>query len=895
MQNRKTKTYPGLHMANNPLVLTASNRLARWLMLNYDDQQKQNKVWETSQILPLSAWLKQVWLNTWPEKHLFSKLQSETLWEKIIHSDSNSGKLSLLHRKAAASQAYQAYALVHEYRLPTLKPDYQETLETISFYKWMQIYQNQLLKWNALDTVELMDQVCELIDVDRIALPPTLHFKGFETKSPQLQRLLDVLERKGAKVQIEISNRLDFSDETSVSHQNTHTSVQKFDDKSQEAIICARWIRKLSQPGKRFGIIVPELENYRSLLQREFAAELSPASIFPGNKSELPFNVSQGAPLSQTTPINLIFQILETSTCEIPAENFYSIIRTSIFHSDKSTALRMEQTLRNKRWATINLNKLEALFNFENSSELCKFINAWKNWVLIKQFDLPSHWSTKIYSLLQEMNWPERNEEKITQKENQIFESWKNCLDQLDSLNHIVGKISRLSAVNKLFSITQNFLFPEKNRDHLVQVIQLSECSGMKFDHTWVMGCHSESLPPSPEPNSLIPSAYRKKFSLPRSNAKWELQNSEKQLTAVLNSSNDIVFSYPSQEKENIQEPSPLIKYFPQDNSFVLPSARYKDQICNIVKTEPFEETSTLPFTNNEKHRFKEGKKSGGASLLKSQSDCPFRAFVQFRLHAQKNEIPDTDFDPLVRGNLIHLILELFWKKTQTRQQLENLYQSNQLELEVQKCVEEATNVICRTLPDQPQFLKLEKIRNQNLALDWLINFELVRNDFTVLKPEKSETAKINGLTLNLKIDRIDKTPDKKYVLIDYKSGEAKPGDWLKERIIAPQLPLYSTLLSPSVVAFGKIKKGQIEFKGVKDSSVNFTGFKAINYTKETNVSEWNELLKVWKTKIEFLADEFLSGRSVIEPTLNQETCKNCDLDSLCRIRERNFENEGNE
>ncbi len=880
-------------IAENPLILTANNRLARWLMLDYDDQQKQKKVWETPQILSLSAWLKQVWLETWPEKHLFSKLQSESLWEKIINSDSNSTKLSLLHRKAAASQAYQACTLVHEHRLPTTKPDYQETLETISFYKWIQIYQNQLLRWNALDTVEIIDQVSELIDAERIELPQTITFEGFEKKTPQLQQLLDALERKGVKTKLDFSDRLDFSDKNSFIKKNITLSVQKYDDKIQEAITCARWVRKLSQPGKRFGIIVPQLENYRSILQREFAAELSPSSIFPGNKSELPFNVSQGSPLNQTTPINLIFQILETSTCDIPAETFYSIIRSSIFHSDKNAALTMEQTLRNKRLVVININKLEAQFNFENSSKLYKFVATWKNWVLTKQFDLPSHWSTKIYLLLQEMNWPEKNEKKITQKENQIFESWKNCLDQLASLNHIVGKIHRLTAVNKLFSIAQNFLFPEKNRDHLIQVIQLSECSGMKFDHTWVMGCHSESLPSSPEPNSLIPSTFRKKFKLPRSNAKWELDNSEQLLATVVDSSEDIVFSYPLQEKDNIQEPSPLIKYFPRENSFVLPSARYRDQICNATKPEPFEETPVLPFTDNEKYRFEEGKKSGGASLLKNQSDCPFRAFVRYRLHAQKSEIPDTDFDPLVRGNLIHLILELFWKKTQTREQLEKLHQSNQLEIEVQKCVDEATNVICQSLPDQPQFLEMEKTRNQNLILEWLVNFELARSDFTVLKQEKSETAKINGLTLNLKIDRIDETPDKKYVLIDYKSGEAKPGDWLKERIIAPQLPLYSTLISPSVVAFGKIKKGQMEFKGVKDSSIDFSGFKATNYTKETK--EWNDLLELWKNKIELLANEFLSGRAVIDPALRKETCKNCDLDSLCRIRERDFDNEEEE
>ena len=298
-------------MANNTLVLTASNRLARWLMLDYDDQQKQKKVWETSQILPLSAWLKQVWLDTWPEKHLFSKLQSESLWEKIINSNSNSSKLSLLHRKAAASEAYKAYRLVREYGIPTFKSDYQETLETISFYNWMQIYQNQLLKWNALDNVELIDQVSELIDAERIELPHTITLEGFAIKSPQLQRLLDAMERKGVTTKIDFPNRLDFSDKASLANESTHTSVQKFDDKIQEALTCARWIRKLSQPGKRFGIIVPELKNYRSLLQREFAAELSPASIFPDNKSELPFNVSQGSPLNQTTPINLIFQILE--------------------------------------------------------------------------------------------------------------------------------------------------------------------------------------------------------------------------------------------------------------------------------------------------------------------------------------------------------------------------------------------------------------------------------------------------------------------------------------------------------------------------------------------------------------------------------------------------------
>ena len=119
------------------LTLTVNARLARWLLLEQDEQKRNSgeKAWETPHILPLSAWLKRTWLETWPEKYLLSKIQSESLWEKIINSDPNATKLGLLHRKAAASQAYQAYTLVHEFKLSTLKSDYQETLETISFFQ----------------------------------------------------------------------------------------------------------------------------------------------------------------------------------------------------------------------------------------------------------------------------------------------------------------------------------------------------------------------------------------------------------------------------------------------------------------------------------------------------------------------------------------------------------------------------------------------------------------------------------------------------------------------------------------------------------------------------------------------------------------------------------------
>ena len=161
------------------------------------------------------------------------------------------------------------------------------------------------------------------------------------------------------------------------------------------------------------------------------------------------------------------------------------------------------------------------------------------------------------------MGWP-GEEKKLTEKENHIFESWKNCLDQLTSLNSILNRIQRIEAVECLTKyLLKNVFFPEKSKDHLIQVIKLSESRGMKFDHTWVVGCHFESLPPSPEPNTLIPFEYRKKHQLPHYNAKWELENSEQFLDNILRNSPDVVLSYPSQDGDAVLEPSPIIKNFP--------------------------------------------------------------------------------------------------------------------------------------------------------------------------------------------------------------------------------------------------------------------------------------------------------------------------------------------
>ena len=883
---------------NNSLVLTANSRLASWLILNHNIQQKQKKAWETPNILSLSGWLKKVYLETWPEKFLLSKIQSENLWKKIIQNDLHIKELNLLHKEAAADQAAKAYTLIKEYKIPLKKKVFNETVETFSFFKWVEDFDKQLLQWNAIDESSLMDWISKSIDEGKINLPSTIIFKGFKNKTPQLQYLLDSLWRKNVKTHLNLADATNTKVKTN--YENTNISVQNYEDKTKEVTTCARWIRNNYQPGKRFGIIVPDLKNYRSLLQRELAAELCPESIYPEKKMELPFNISFGSPLSELTPINLILQILRTPTPEIPAGKFYSIIKSPVFHLEKIKSLEIETKMRKQRKFSININKFPLGLYKEKSPHIFNFITAWKNWISIKNRFLPSKWAESITEILKNMGWP-GEEEKLTEKENHIFESWKTCLDQFTSLNSILNRIQKIEAVECLISISERCFFPEKSKDHLIQVIRLSESRGMKFDHTWVVGCHFESLPPAAEPNTLIPLEHRNKHQLPHSNAKWELENSEQFINNILHNSPDVVLSYPSQDGDVVLEPSPIIKNFPKGNNLIFPSSKIKDQISNTVNMEIFREISHLPLTEEEKIHFEMSPGKGGANLIKYQADCPFQAFARIRLHALNREIPDTDFDSLLRGQLIHRILELFWKKVRTRTELASLNKTGKLSFLLSDTIQHAMKEISKEISNQTKFLELEKTRNLKLLTEWLTKFELARDDFSVMEQEKKIEIRLGKLSLSLRIDRIDHTTDKNQILIDYKTGNINPGEWFTERILSPQLPLYSNVISPMGVYFAQTKKGEMGMRGVqhledKNSSIKFIKIQKPNkFSEKIGDPTWENLLTYWRKKTSYLANEFLSGRLSIEPTLKQNTCKNCDLESFCRVWELNHENEGND
>lgn len=877
-------------------TLTVNSRLARWRLLEYNEAQTRSglKAWSTPQILPLTAWLKQVWTESWPDQYILTPLQTEKLWAEIVRKTSWQLKLDLLHLRETAKKTAEAYSLIQQYRLAIDLEQYFLTEEGKLFFQWIQTYQKWLETHNALDPASVLDAVHAAMGSGQIPLPKGIQFAGFEEITPQLKGWLDFLKAKNVKFKFDPTLPEKPLPPISSLAEGREIEVREYNNKLEETIQCARWVRSQYRPGKKFGIVVPDMQDYRSLIQRELGAELAPVSVFPWLEKERPFNISLGTPLAEEPMINIALQILSAHKTAIPLRVFTSVIKSSYFSSgqnESALAHELEHKLLKENIVTVYLSNVDQFFDSNSSEHLVGLIQKWKKFIEGgSEKKNPGNWGQGFTEFLKSLAWP-KADNKLTGKEHQIYDSWKECLDKLASLDGILGSLIPRQAVETLTAIVQEHSFQEKNSESPIQAVGLLESSGMCFDHLWVMGCQTEILPALPSPNPFLPVEMRKKYNLPHSTAQRELEFANNSISRLITSSPNIVFSFPAMDNNTEFKISPLLLPLLEMNKgktqeiTIAHSHRMKDHVLQDDSVEMFEESVQLPTTRSEKIHYSVKGPGGGYGVIKDQAECPFRSFANHRLNTQTMEFPELDFDNRERGIIIHQTLEYFWKDFRSLSSLLTLATDNRLNGQIEMATDKALRQHQSKLSKQPRFFQLEKERIVDLIKQWLA-LEMKRADFEVVHQEEKISLTLSGIKLSMRIDRIDKTGDGKIILIDYKTGNIQTGDWFGDRIKEPQLPLYSLQQSPGAILFAQVKKGSSRLTGAIDPLIDNIGLKAIKFEKFTECENWAELLNYWKDKLHGIADRFLFGQTEVDPMDGGATCRNCGLQTLCRVRE---------
>jgi RecB family exonuclease len=188
----------------------------------------------------------------------------------------------------------------------------------------------------------------------------------------------------------------------------------------------------------------------------------------------------------------------------------------------------------------------------------------------------------------------------------------------------------------------------------------------------------------------------------------------------------------------------------------------------------------------------------------------------------------------------------------------------------------------------------LESARLGELLAVWL-ELEAQRSDFRVLACEERHSLLIEGLPVNVVVDRVDQLADGRLVIIDYKSGRSdRSRTWADARIAEPQLPIYAALAFPdravAAVALARVTREAPAFLGVAEHEGLLPEVKALDAQRRRfgaeDFPDWDALRACWATRLREIAREVKEGVAAVVFE-DDKALAYCDVLPLLRLAER--------
>ena len=407
-----------------------------------------------------------------------------------------------------------------------------------------------------------------------------------------------------------------------------------------------------------------------------------------------------------------------------------------------------------------------------------------------------------------------------------------------------------------------------------ITISGIPESAGRSFDAVWILGATDRALPAAAHLHPLLPLWMQMETAMPGSSAAQDWQLSAQVLDRLRDCASVMMYSYATEGKDGAQRPSALLAHL---------DAKPVEQAESAIPflAETFVDHMAVPWPGD--------RAAGGQSVLKDQAACPFRAFAGKRLGAHELPSLEPGLSPAEHGTILHDALSALWldERMGNSENLKARLWAGELAQVVQQHVANAfaEHVDRASTEWERKYLELDQERICTLLVQWL-RYESARKPFTVEQAEKKESIVIDGLELNVRMDRIDKT-DAGRLLIDYKTGQVKAGYWETERPSEPQLPIYA--VSGKVAELCDVLFAQVRADGSKYISAVY-GSKPdifpVNAVNPDAEASFERLREEWTTTIHALSQEFQRGVATVTPNDYPKTCQYCHFPSLCRIAE---------
>ncbi len=901
-------------------VVTPNRRLAAYLKNQFDAAQRKagRAAWASADVIPLATFFERSYraLNLRAENNarpqLLDDAQSHLLWQQVVRaSDLASHLLSVTQ---TAKQAAAAWSVAHAWELlPAMRRS--ALFEDASvFLGWVERFAQLCRERGVIDAAVLPAVVTHAMQEGKHdwieILPRQIFMAGFDIVTPQQQHFFSTCSTLGVVVRPVTS--------ANVQPQSPCRRVE-FATEDAELRGCAVWARQRLQasPQSRIAIVVPDLSARRSAVARALTDALQPMqraqSLRAANGVATGFNISLGLALNEYALVyDALSLIAFSQNRAMPFLEVSALLRSPFItgaSSEIGPRARLDAALREVVAPEISLFALQRTLKLTSVAQVARAVAGCPTLINIidrvASLDAPTparkpsprDWSRHFGQVL--LAWGFPGDDTLDSADYQVLEKFRDALGKLATLDAVQPRMRADEALNHLRSIVADTVFqPEQgNVEAPIQVLGILESAGQSFDALWVTGLHADAWPLAARPNPFIPAVLQRAAGVTEASAATSLALDQRITEGWRSCAAAVVFSHAetgdaSKASEQQRAASALTRDIAATDMSALVeedlSTDFAHALFLISQREPIPDAplAALPRLT---------KVGGGATVLRDQAACPFRAFARHRLGARALGAPEVGLDMAERGTLLHRVLSLVWTHLKTHAQLIALNDAAIKKLVnemVAKAITEAHNKGMDSLTGR--FAEIEQARLCRLVIEWL-NYERERTPFEVVACEQARQVLLSGLSMQLRLDRLDRLDDGTHALIDYKTGVAKVAGWLGERPDEPQLPLYfqTSEQTVSALAFARVKRGArgkvFGFDGVAAAENLLLDVGQIEHKfgmEKKGYVSWDVLTAEWETSLNTLVTNFINGDAEVDPKNGSLTCAQCDLQSLCRISE---------
>lgn len=904
------------------VVLCASLRLARNLRRDHDRIQLAQGLtrWQTLRALTIPQYLDQVMQECLlvgeipagaTPRLVLDGLQERILWDRAVRSAANGEADEVLFdRDGLASAAAEANALMAAWNIRIPLAAAEQSEETRQFLRWREEFRRICDEAGWFDMARQFDWQIDCLRAGAGRLPRHLALAGFDRYNPQEARLAQALMQRGVAV-FELEQGLP---------EAAHAGVVGLPDREAECRAAVAWARaQLEQDSSvRLGIVVPELAALRPTLAGLLDAALDPPALRPA-LAEMPrrYNFSLGLPLARQPCVAVALQLLACAAAgKLKQEDFSMLLRQpywsaevteadgrarfdALIRASLAPAFAFERVLRFARKCAAKGLAIERLLTH---------LAAFKATLAAQPSrQVPSAWALAFGAILESVGWP--GERSLSSHEYQAHRVFATVLDTLAGLDAVLGRVDIADARRRLAQICRERIFqPATVGDPPVQVMGLLEIADTPLDAIWVMGMNEHLWPPPARPNPLLPAELQRLARAPNASADVQREFANVIHRRLLRSAPQVCFSWARSEAARALRPSPLLGGMPELSGVDIAALATPAEHPADSAMESFEDAQAPPLAPGETVR-------GGAKLLQAQAICPAWAFYRYRLGAKALETPADGLDARARGNLLHAVLEHFWRgrggaELQAMSAIER-------ETAAGAAAEQTLDAFDAALeePLSPRLRALERERLIRLVLEWLALEAQRTAAFRVVAREQEALVDIEGIAVRLRVDRIDELDDGRRVIIDYKTGgKVSQASWAAERIDEPQLPIYAAFLPTpayagvheaisaaegiAAVVFARVRLDECAFVGIAaDGGLlpKVAGLaEAHKLFPTAQFPDWESLVGHWRARIAAIAREFREGNAAVS-FADEEALAYCEVKPLLRLPEVRAQREQSE